>query len=235
MAFRSIWSQGKPLPCEPEFWYPPCWMWSKPICLWQYWTVPVSLPHAGRAGNALSPGGGRPVRPSRRKGRKTLDMPPGRKILPCRRCHRRIFFRYAAGSGRPRDIRRYGDLQHGQTTTFNGLRLPAIALWDSASDERRICRTFGYEDFQIPSFLNTRTINRTFAEKYHGYTFPVEQYSCRCWRRRNSDSPEKYSGWTGKTPARYQSPPGSGGLPVPEEWMWRFSNWDCRVLTGFPC
>lgn len=35
-----------------------------------------------------------------------------------------------------------------KTTTFNGLRLPAIALWDSASDERRICRTFGYEDFK---------------------------------------------------------------------------------------
>lgn len=35
-----------------------------------------------------------------------------------------------------------------KTTTFNGLRLPSIALWDSASDERTVSRTFGYEDFR---------------------------------------------------------------------------------------
>ena len=34
-----------------------------------------------------------------------------------------------------------------KTNTFNGLRLPSIAVWDSRSDERRICKTFGYEDF----------------------------------------------------------------------------------------
>ncbi len=34
-----------------------------------------------------------------------------------------------------------------KTNTFNGLRLPSIAIWDSESDTRRICKTFGYEDF----------------------------------------------------------------------------------------
>ncbi len=35
-----------------------------------------------------------------------------------------------------------------KTTTFNGLRLPSIALWDSNTGERNICRVFGYEDFR---------------------------------------------------------------------------------------
>ncbi len=35
-----------------------------------------------------------------------------------------------------------------KTNTFNGLRLPSIALWDSESDERRVTNTFGYEDFR---------------------------------------------------------------------------------------
>ena len=35
-----------------------------------------------------------------------------------------------------------------KTTTFNGLRLPAIATWDPLTDEARIVRTFGYEDFK---------------------------------------------------------------------------------------
>lgn len=35
-----------------------------------------------------------------------------------------------------------------KTTTFNGINLPAIALWDSRSDELRILREFGYEDFR---------------------------------------------------------------------------------------
>ncbi|MGX8718099.1 MAG: carboxynorspermidine decarboxylase [Desulfovibrio sp.] len=34
-----------------------------------------------------------------------------------------------------------------KTNTFNGLRLPSIAIWDPRTDERRVCRTFGYEDF----------------------------------------------------------------------------------------
>lgn len=35
-----------------------------------------------------------------------------------------------------------------KTTTFNGIGLPAIALWNSASDELRVIRRFGYEDFK---------------------------------------------------------------------------------------
>jgi carboxynorspermidine decarboxylase len=35
-----------------------------------------------------------------------------------------------------------------KTTTFNGVRLPSIALWNSASGAMRIVRDFGYEDFK---------------------------------------------------------------------------------------
>lgn len=35
-----------------------------------------------------------------------------------------------------------------KTTTFNGVPLPAIALWDSGSGELEIVREFGYEDFK---------------------------------------------------------------------------------------
>jgi carboxynorspermidine decarboxylase len=35
-----------------------------------------------------------------------------------------------------------------KTTTFNGMRLPTIALWDSATDEVKIVREFGYEEFK---------------------------------------------------------------------------------------
>jgi carboxynorspermidine decarboxylase len=35
-----------------------------------------------------------------------------------------------------------------KTTTFNGINLPAIALWDSRTDELNIIREFGYEDFK---------------------------------------------------------------------------------------
>lgn len=35
-----------------------------------------------------------------------------------------------------------------KTTTFNGIALPAIAVWNSVSDELRIVRRFGYEDFR---------------------------------------------------------------------------------------
>jgi carboxynorspermidine decarboxylase len=34
-----------------------------------------------------------------------------------------------------------------KTNTFNGVPLPAIALWNSNTDELRIVREFGYEDF----------------------------------------------------------------------------------------
>jgi len=35
-----------------------------------------------------------------------------------------------------------------KTTTFNGTQLPAIALWNSTTDELRIVREFGYDDFK---------------------------------------------------------------------------------------
>ena len=35
-----------------------------------------------------------------------------------------------------------------KTTTFNGVRLPSIAIWNSGSDALRVVRDFGYEDFK---------------------------------------------------------------------------------------
>lgn len=35
-----------------------------------------------------------------------------------------------------------------KTSTFNGIRLPSIALWDSRTDELEVIREFGYEDFK---------------------------------------------------------------------------------------
>jgi carboxynorspermidine decarboxylase len=35
-----------------------------------------------------------------------------------------------------------------KTTTFNGVRLPSIAIWNSQSDTIRVVRDFGYEDFK---------------------------------------------------------------------------------------
>ncbi len=35
-----------------------------------------------------------------------------------------------------------------KTTTFNGVPLPSIALWDSRSDELRVVKSFGYADFE---------------------------------------------------------------------------------------
>lgn len=35
-----------------------------------------------------------------------------------------------------------------KTTTFNGINLPAIALWDSRTDELSVVREFGYDDFK---------------------------------------------------------------------------------------
>ena len=45
----------------------------------------------------------------------------------------------------------FGDMAHYtmvKTSTFNGTKLPAIALWNSATDELEIVREFGYEDFK---------------------------------------------------------------------------------------
>lgn len=35
-----------------------------------------------------------------------------------------------------------------KTSTFNGTQLPAIAIWNSATDELRVIREFGYDDFK---------------------------------------------------------------------------------------
>ena len=35
-----------------------------------------------------------------------------------------------------------------KTTTFNGVPLPSIWLWDSATDELECVKRFGYEDFR---------------------------------------------------------------------------------------
>ncbi|MCZ7564388.1 MAG: carboxynorspermidine decarboxylase [Burkholderiales bacterium] len=35
-----------------------------------------------------------------------------------------------------------------KTNTFNGIALPAIAIWNSATDRIRVVREFGYEDFK---------------------------------------------------------------------------------------
>lgn len=45
----------------------------------------------------------------------------------------------------------FDDMSHYtmvKTTTFNGINLPSIALWDSRTDELRVIRQFGYEDFK---------------------------------------------------------------------------------------
>jgi carboxynorspermidine decarboxylase len=35
-----------------------------------------------------------------------------------------------------------------KTTTFNGTRLPALAVWNSATDALTVVREFGYNDFK---------------------------------------------------------------------------------------
>jgi len=35
-----------------------------------------------------------------------------------------------------------------KTTTFNGINLPSIAIWNSQTDALRVVRSFGYEDFK---------------------------------------------------------------------------------------
>ena len=35
-----------------------------------------------------------------------------------------------------------------KTTTFNGVPLPSIWLWDSETDSLECIRSFGYEDFR---------------------------------------------------------------------------------------
>ncbi len=35
-----------------------------------------------------------------------------------------------------------------KTTTFNGIRLPSIAIWNSDTDRLRVVREFGYDEFK---------------------------------------------------------------------------------------
>ena len=45
----------------------------------------------------------------------------------------------------------FSDMAHYtmvKTSTFNGTRLPAIALWNSTTDALEIVREFGYGDFK---------------------------------------------------------------------------------------
>ncbi len=45
----------------------------------------------------------------------------------------------------------FDDMSHYtmvKTTTFNGIGLPAIAVWNSETDELQLVREFGYEDFK---------------------------------------------------------------------------------------
>ena len=45
----------------------------------------------------------------------------------------------------------FGDMAHYtmvKTSTFNGTKLPAIALWNSATDKLEVVREFSYEDFK---------------------------------------------------------------------------------------
>lgn len=45
----------------------------------------------------------------------------------------------------------FDDMSHYtmvKTSTFNGINLPSIAIWNSDTDALRVIRTFGYEDFK---------------------------------------------------------------------------------------
>jgi carboxynorspermidine decarboxylase len=35
-----------------------------------------------------------------------------------------------------------------KTTTFNGIGLPSIAIWNSETDALRVVREFGYDEFK---------------------------------------------------------------------------------------
>ena len=35
-----------------------------------------------------------------------------------------------------------------KNTTFNGIRLPSICTWDPETEELKVVRIFGYEDFK---------------------------------------------------------------------------------------
>ncbi len=46
----------------------------------------------------------------------------------------------------------FDDMSHYtmvKTTTFNGIGLPALAVWNSKTDELKVIRAFGYDDFKM--------------------------------------------------------------------------------------
>lgn len=46
----------------------------------------------------------------------------------------------------------FDDMSHYtmvKTTTFNGINLPSIAIWNSNTDALRVIKSFGYEDFKV--------------------------------------------------------------------------------------
>ena len=45
----------------------------------------------------------------------------------------------------------FDDMSHYtmvKTTTFNGIGLPAIAIWNSETDALKVVKEFGYDDFR---------------------------------------------------------------------------------------
>ena len=64
------------------------------------------------------------------------------------RQNRRVQFRSAL---QPGQRLLFDDMAHYtmvKTTTFNGVRLPAIAIWNSDTDRLELVREFGYQDFK---------------------------------------------------------------------------------------
>jgi carboxynorspermidine decarboxylase len=45
----------------------------------------------------------------------------------------------------------FDDMSHYtmvKTSTFNGIGLPSLALWNSDTDEVKVVKQFGYQDFK---------------------------------------------------------------------------------------
>jgi len=82
---------------------------------------------------------------------------PGEKAHPCRLAGKSclagdVIGEYSFGAPLGRGDRLiFTDMAHYsmvKTTTFNGLKLPAILRWRAAKDELETARTFGYEDYK---------------------------------------------------------------------------------------
>ena len=77
-----------------------------------------------------------------------------------------------------------------KTNTFNGVRLPSIAIWDSETDALEIVRRFPYEEFRDPPFLKLRP-----GQTLESLTHESALLSCFPWlgvdrsRTRSGNSP----------------------------------------------